>query len=73
VKSRFQSELRIPGKKPEHRFTLLTLYKIWTTEGPRSIYKGFAPKAMRMALGGGVAMAAFELTCYMLPDPKQAL
>jgi len=68
VKSRFQSELRLPGKKPVHRFTLLTLYRIAQTEGLRSIYKGLAPKALRMGLGGGVGMAAFELTCVLMPD-----
>lgn len=30
------------------------------------MYKGFAPKAIRMGLGGGVCMAAFEATCYLL-------
>lgn len=29
-------------------------------------YKGFAPKAIRMGLGGGVCMATFEAVCHFM-------
>lgn len=65
VKSRFQSELTIPGLPRVYKYTLPSLVKIYREEGLSAIYKGFAPKAIRMGLGGAVAMASFELTQYM--------
>ena len=35
-------------------------------EGLQAAYKGFQPKAIRMGLGGAVAMASFDLSQYLL-------
>ena len=56
------------GKQVKYRYTIQSLITIYKDEGARALYKGFAPKSIRMAVGGGVCMAAFELTCYFLPE-----
>lgn len=62
VKSRFQSQLLIPGTTPKYRYTLQTLHLIYTQEGGfSSCYKGFRPKVLRMGIGGAVAMTTFDL------------
>lgn len=60
VKSRFQSQLHLPGVQPRYRYTLQSLYLIYKEEGLASCYKGFQPKVIRMGLGGAVAMTTFE-------------
>jgi len=37
-------------------------------EGFKGIYKGWAPKCWRMAVGGGVAMFTFDAVCAIMPD-----
>ena len=66
VKSRFQSELRIPGQQRVYQYTIPSLIMIIKTEGLQAAYKGFQPKAIRMGLGGAVAMASFDLCQYLL-------
>ena len=61
VKSRFQSQLKVPDVTPKYRYTWQALYVIYKEEGLSSIYKGFKPKAIRMGLGGAVAMSTFEI------------
>jgi len=68
AKSRIQSEKRFPGTQPKYRWTFPVLYTIFTEEGPRAIYKGYAPKVLRMAFGGAIAMVAFEASCIILPN-----
>jgi solute carrier family 25 (mitochondrial 2-oxodicarboxylate transporter), member 21 len=60
VKSRFQSQLHLPGLTPKYRNTFQTLYLIYHEEGLKSCYKGFRPKVIRMGLGGAVAMTTFD-------------
>lgn len=60
VKSRFQSQIKIAGTIPKYRNTWQSLFLIYKEEGLDSIYKGFKPKAIRMGLGGAVAMTMFE-------------
>ena len=60
VKSRFQSQLHLPGVQARYRYTLQTLHLIYKEEGLASCYKGFRPKVLRMGVGGAVAMTAFE-------------
>jgi solute carrier family 25 (mitochondrial 2-oxodicarboxylate transporter), member 21 len=64
VKSRFQSQL--PGQQLKYRNTLQSLATIYREEGLSSCYKGFKPKAIRMGLGGAVAMATFETVALIL-------
>ena len=66
VKSRFQSELRVPNQPRVYQHTIPSLIMIIRNEGIQASYKGFLPKAIRMGLGGAVAMASFELTQYLL-------
>ena len=61
VKSRFQSQLNAENVIPKYRNTCQSLLLIYKEEGLPSIYKGFKPKAIRMGLGGAVAMATFEI------------
>ena len=61
VKSRFQSQLQVPGQPLKYKTTLQSLALIYKEEGLLACYKGFKPKAVRMAVGGAVAMTVFEL------------
>ena len=74
VKSRFQSQIpldlqvleasksgRAVPTQLKYRNTFQTLFLIYREEGFFACYKGFKPKAIRMGLGGGVAMMTFEL------------
>lgn len=64
VKSRMQSQVRVNATDPlKYKSTFQTLSLILRTEGLGACYKGFQPKAIRMGLGGGVAMLTFELVC----------
>ena len=67
AKSRFQSQLpqRVSGQRPKYRFTLQTLWTVYREEGPLALYKGWAPKVLRMGLGGGVGIATFELVVHL--------
>jgi len=44
----------------EYTSTIQALMKIGRTEGLTALYKGFQPKALRMGIGGAVAVTAFE-------------
>lgn len=60
VKSRYQSQMYQPGIPPKYRGVWQSLGIIYREEGINSCYKGFRPKALRMGLGGAVAMVTFE-------------
>jgi solute carrier family 25 2-oxodicarboxylate transporter 21 len=66
VKSRFQSELPVAGKPRKYQNTISSLITIYKEEGFSAVYKGFQPKAIRMGLGGAVAMSSFELFQYLV-------
>lgn len=62
VKSRIQSQVKIKGGKPlKYNYTIPSLITIYKDEGLSSCYKGIRPKALRMGLGGAIAMVTFEL------------
>lgn len=48
------------------RSTVGTLLRIARNEGPRALYKGFVPKALRMGSGGAVGITTFELIMSLL-------
>lgn len=57
---------RIQGQCPnnvQYTSTYDALIKIGRTEGVTGLYKGFTPKAMRMGIGGAVAVTTFEAVC----------
>lgn len=76
VKSRVQSQLRpVIDNAPslgdknvalKYRGTFQTLFLIYREEGLAACYKGFKPKAIRMGLGGAVAMFTFEILAALL-------
>ena len=74
VKSRLQSQVPLEAQvstalsagergpvQLKYRGTFQTIRVIYQEEGFFACYKGFSPKAVRMGLGGGVAMMTFEL------------
>eukprot|EP00984_Skeletonema_dohrnii_P025004 scaffold14146_cov88-Skeletonema_dohrnii-CCMP3373.AAC.1 len=62
VKSRIQAQCP-SSKSMEYTSTIQALMKIGRTEGLTALYKGFQPKALRMGIGGAVAVTAFEAVC----------
>jgi solute carrier family 25 (mitochondrial 2-oxodicarboxylate transporter), member 21 len=63
VKSRFQCQVHVPGSTAplKYQSTLQALGVIYKEEGLASCYKGFRPKAIRMGLGGAVAITIYDL------------
>ncbi|KAF9316182.1 hypothetical protein BG003_002271 [Podila horticola] len=57
VKSRIQNQ-----RKGTHTygFTLPSAAKIYREEGLRALYKGLAPKTVRLGLGGGLMLVVFD-------------
>lgn len=60
LKSRLQGQC---PKSAQYTSTLDAMIKIGKTEGISGLYKGFTPKAMRMGIGGAVAVTTFEAVC----------
>lgn len=66
---RFQAQL------PDHKkYTRVfpTLLTIWREEGPRALYKGFVPKALRLGIGQSVGLVTFQqlLRAFGVQTPK---
>lgn len=62
VKSRIQSAPRLPGVAPKYNWTYPSLAIIAREEGVGALYKGFVPKVLRLAPGGGVLLLVVEFT-----------
>lgn len=62
VKSRIQGAERIPGVAPKYNWTYPSLAIIAKEEGAAALYKGFVPKVLRLAPGGGVLLLVVEAT-----------
>ncbi|KAF7333684.1 ODC2-mitochondrial 2-oxodicarboxylate carrier [Mycena sanguinolenta] len=62
VKSRIQSVSKVPGVTPKYNWTYPALVTIFREEGPAALYKGFVPKVLRLAPGGGVLLLVVEFT-----------
>jgi solute carrier family 25 2-oxodicarboxylate transporter 21 len=62
VKSRIQRAERIPGVKPKYNWTYPALVTVAREEGLAALYKGFIPKVLRLAPGGGVLLLVVEFT-----------
>ncbi|KAG2483083.1 hypothetical protein HYH03_018024 [Edaphochlamys debaryana] len=60
VKSRFQALLPQDRIARGYRFTLPTLAAIYKAEGPRALYKGFVPKALRLGIGQTIGLMVFQ-------------
>ncbi|KAJ3994173.1 mitochondrial carrier domain-containing protein, partial [Lentinula boryana] len=62
VKSRIQSAPKVPGVAPKYSWTYPSLAIIAREEGIGALYKGFIPKVLRLAPGGGVLLLVVEFT-----------
>ncbi|KAG8983359.1 hypothetical protein FRB90_006090, partial [Tulasnella sp. 427] len=62
VKSRIQGAEKIPGVAPKYNWTYPSLAVIAREEGAAALYKGFVPKVLRLAPGGGVLLLVVEAT-----------
>lgn len=62
VKSRIQGAERVPGVLPKYNWTFPALATIMRQEGVGALYKGFVPKVLRLAPGGGVLLLVVEFT-----------
>jgi solute carrier family 25 2-oxodicarboxylate transporter 21 len=62
VKSRIQSVEKVPGVVPKYNWTYPALVTIFREEGAAALYKGFVPKVLRLAPGGGVLLLVVEFT-----------
>ncbi|EJD37082.1 mitochondrial carrier [Auricularia subglabra TFB-10046 SS5] len=63
VKSRIQGAGKpLPGQVPKYNWTYPALATIFREEGARALYKGFVPKVLRLAPGGGVLLLVVEFT-----------
>ncbi|KAI9457863.1 mitochondrial carrier [Boletus coccyginus] len=62
VKSRIQGATKVPGQVPKYNWTYPALFTIMREEGPAALYKGFVPKVLRLAPGGGVLLLVVEFT-----------
>ncbi|KIY44840.1 mitochondrial carrier [Fistulina hepatica ATCC 64428] len=62
VKSRIQGTIQVPGVVPKYNWTYPALVTIFREEGVRALYKGFVPKVLRLAPGGGVLLLVVEFT-----------
>ena len=67
---RFQSQLPHQRKYTRVLPTLVTIYQ---EEGPRALYKGFIPKALRLGLGQSVGLVMFQrlLKAFHVEDEEQ--
>ncbi|KAJ7434721.1 mitochondrial carrier domain-containing protein [Mycena latifolia] len=62
VKSRIQGAAKVPGVAPKYNWTYPALATIFREEGAGALYKGFVPKVLRLAPGGGVLLLVVEFT-----------
>ncbi|KAG2434431.1 hypothetical protein HYH02_012261 [Chlamydomonas schloesseri] len=60
VKSRFQALLPEDRAARGYTGTLTTLRRIYLEEGPRALYKGFVPKALRLGIGQTIGLLVFQ-------------
>lgn len=58
MKSRIQNAPRQEGLVPKYNWTYPALAVVYREEGFRALYKGFAPKVLRLGPGGGILLVA---------------
>lgn len=61
VKSRIQNTPRVAGVVPKYNWTFPSMALIAKEEGFGALYKGFTPKVLRLAPGGGVLLLVVEV------------
>ena len=63
IKTRVQT---LPWSDTTYKPTIPSLIRVAREEGIRALYKGFAPKVMRMAPGGGIVLVVFDYVAQFL-------
>jgi len=63
VKSRIQNTVRQAGVIPKYNWAYPALMTVFREEGFAALYKGFAPKVLRLGPGGGVLLV--HSRCFM--------
>ena len=59
VKSRIQNSPRVPGGVLKYNWAWPALGTVMREEGFGALYKGFAPKVLRLGPGGGILLVVF--------------
>ncbi|KAG9098013.1 hypothetical protein FRC06_006918 [Ceratobasidium sp. 370] len=72
VKSRIQGAHPLPGVVPKYNWTYPSLALILREEGPAALYKGFVPKVLRLAPGGGVLLLVVEAVLGVVRKAMQS-
>ncbi|CAE6473813.1 unnamed protein product [Rhizoctonia solani] len=73
VKSRIQGAHPVPGVVPKYNWTYPSLALILREEGAAALYKGFVPKVLRLAPGGGVLLLVVEAVLGVVRNGKSGL
>jgi len=60
VKSRIQNSRAAPGELPKYRWAWPSVMTVGREEGLRALYKGLAPRLLRLGPGGGIMVVAFD-------------
>lgn len=63
IKTRIQI---LPRTDWTYKPTIPALFRIARNEGVKALYKGFAPKVLRMAPGGGIVLVVFDYVAGIL-------
>lgn len=63
IKTRVQT---LPRTDRTYKPTIPALIRVARDEGVSALYKGFAPKVMRMAPGGGIVLLVFDFVAGFL-------
>merc|ERR1712093_62407 len=62
IKSRVQNSPKVHGAVPKYNWAIPSLFIVAKEEGFGALYKGFLPKVLRLAPGGGVLLLVVEFT-----------
>jgi solute carrier family 25 (mitochondrial 2-oxodicarboxylate transporter), member 21 len=72
VKSRIQNTERRAGFIPKYNWTYPAVMTVAREEGFAALYKGFAPKVLRLGPGGGVLLVVFDQVMQFFRKMKDA-
>lgn len=73
VKSRIQSvRLQAAGLR-KYNWTIPSLFTVLREEGLRALYKGYAPKVLRLGPGGGILKVVFDKVSQFLAHQRQKI
>jgi len=59
VKSRIQNTIKVAGQTPKYNWAWPALATVAKEEGFAALYKGFAPKVLRLGPGGGILLVVY--------------